>query len=383
MKVLYYIQNVSHKEGSWLSLSALIKYVIGHNVTPVIVAPYEINKDSVFVDYCSSNNIQCYYVPIFFPKLSIGRSGLGRWIRLWMYEVRFVPSKYRCARQLYKIVKKEKPDIIHTNVGVLREGLWVAKFCKIPHVWHLREYQDLDFSWDIYPSKRVYERLLRKSDAIVTITDNIRSYFNLTGVKYAYTVYNGIEANVVREIQMPKEKYFLVASRIYPEKGILEIINVFKKFYDTHTNYKLVIAGDCSHEYAKMLVDKFANEESIIFVGWKNQTDLETLMSHATALVVNSRFEGLGRMSVESILRGSLVIGKDVAGTKEIRQKVGGVLGYNNEHGLLTCMENVCNINEEQYRKLILEAQDKAKVLFSIEKNGEKIMNVYDLVLKS
>ncbi len=180
MKVLYYIQNVSHKEGSWLSLSALIKYVIGHNVTPVIVAPYEINKDSVFVDYCSSNNIQCYYVPIFFPKLSIGRSGLGRWIRLWMYEVRFVPSKYRCARQLYKIVKKEKPDIIHTNVGVLREGLWVAKFCKIPHVWHLREYQDLDFSWDIYPSKRVYERLLRKSDAIVTITDNIRSYFNLS-----------------------------------------------------------------------------------------------------------------------------------------------------------------------------------------------------------
>lgn len=382
MKVLYYIQNVSHKEGSWLSLSAMIKYMIGHNVTPVIVAPYEIKKDSVFVDYCSSNNIQCYYVPIFFPKLSIGRSGFGRWIRLWMYEMKFVPSKYRCARQLYQIVKKEKPDIVHTNVGVLREGLWVAKYCKIPHVWHLREYQDLDFSWDIYPSKRVYERLLRKSDVIVTITDNIRSYFNLTCDKNAYTVYNGIEVNVVSEIQIPKEKYFLIASRVYPEKGIREVINVFKKFYGSHVDYKLLIAGDCSNDYAKKLVEEFVKDESVVFLGWKNQEELALLMSNATALVVNSKFEGLGRMSVEAILRGCLVIGKDVAGTKEIRENVGGVCGYVDECGLLLCMENVISINEEQYRLMLMDAQDKAKAMFSVESNGEKVLKLYWSICK-
>ena len=45
----------------------------------------------------------------------------------------------------------ENPDIIHTNTGVIHEGLKVAKRLKIPHVWHLREYQDKDFNWEAFP----------------------------------------------------------------------------------------------------------------------------------------------------------------------------------------------------------------------------------------
>ena len=202
MKVLYYIHNVSHKEGSWLSLSAMIKYGLSHGISPVIVAPYNIKDDSIFKNFCAINSIPVYYVNVSFPKLSITATSIKGKVKLWCLSFRFLPYKINCAHQLYKIVKKERPDIIHTNVGVLREGLWVAKFLHIPHVWHLREYQDLDFSWTIYPSKSFYDKLLRRSDAIVTITDNIKSYFNLTGVKYAYTVYNGIEAKVLRKIRL-------------------------------------------------------------------------------------------------------------------------------------------------------------------------------------
>ena len=377
MKVLYYIQNLSHKEGSWLSLSALIKYMIGQNVSVIIVAPYEIQKDLVFVEFCSCNEIPVYYVNICFPKWSFCTTSIRGKFKLWYLSIRKIPYKLRCAYELYKIVKKESPRLIHTNVGVLREGFWVSKFMRIPHIWHLREYQDLDFLWNIYPNKRIYERLLKKSDAIITITESIKSHFDLNDLRNAYTIYNGISVDFVKNILLPKEKFFLIASRISPEKGIEDIIRLFLVFCKVHTDYQLIIVGDVSGHYAKKLISDSVKECNIQFIGWKEQLEIENLMKRATALIVNSRYEGLGRMTVEAILRGCIVVGRDIAGTQEIKEKVGGVFAYKNEMEFLSCLDFICKMSEESYRKQRVQAQFCAQKMFSVENSGEKILKIY------
>ena len=85
----------------------------------------------------------------------------------------------------------ENPDIIHTNTGVIHEGLKVAKRLKIPHVWHLREYQDKDFNWEAFPCFSAYCQMLRKS-YVITITNDIKAHFGLLDFPYSRTIYNGV-----------------------------------------------------------------------------------------------------------------------------------------------------------------------------------------------
>ena len=107
------------------------------------------------------------------------------------------------------IVREEKPDLIHTNVGVIQEGYFVAKFLRIPHVWHLREYQDKDFNLQVLPSLKTFRKMLQKSN-VITITEDIQKYFGLYNISTARNIYNGIlHQDEVRNIQ-PKENFFSV-----------------------------------------------------------------------------------------------------------------------------------------------------------------------------
>ena len=128
------------------------------------------------------------------------------------------------------MVIKIKPDIIHTNVGVIHEGFHVAKELGIPHVWHLREYQTKDFKYFIYPTFDRFVSYLRETN-VITITDDIKKHFGLTSLSTAHTIYNGIFFSNECIIQKSKENYFLMASRISPEKGHADAIKAFSNGY--------------------------------------------------------------------------------------------------------------------------------------------------------
>ena len=87
-------------------------------------------------------------------------------------------SSYKELKDMEDIVAEVKPDIIHTNVGVLQAGYRVAKKLGIPHIWHLREYQTKDFYWKIEPS---YEGFINKlhDSYVIAITRDILRYFHL------------------------------------------------------------------------------------------------------------------------------------------------------------------------------------------------------------
>ena len=118
-------------------------------------------------------------------------------------------------------------------------------------------------------------------------------------------------------------------------------------------------------------------KKNIKYVGWKDLPELELLMCKSTALIVNSQYEGLGRMTIEAIFRGSIVVGRNIAGTKEISEKVGAVLTYENDIEFLSCLEDVCDMNVGDYRDMVEEAQKKALNLFSVGVSGESILLLY------
>jgi glycosyltransferase involved in cell wall biosynthesis len=275
-----------------------------------------------------------------------------------------------------------KPDIIHTNVGVVHEGYKIAKKYKIPHCWHLREYQDKDFNLIIYPTKNSFVTKLKQS-CVITITHDIQKHFNLESYSNATTIYNGILPASCIACEPVKEKYFLCASRISPEKGHVEVINAFAKFCKHNSDYKLIIAGFGETFYIDELKN-LAKEKNCIdkieFTGYCE--NIYGLMKKATALIVASQYEGFGRMTAEASFCGCLAIGNNTGGTKEILEYTGGGILYSGEEELINSMSETINmLNSSAYSTKVLDAQKRAVERYSIEQNIEKIYHLYNFLI--
>lgn len=378
MKVLYILHSTV-MGGSTLSFFTMIKGLKDLGITPIVVIPANKKINPFFLK--EMEKIKLQYEKVYLcQSASLETNGFNLFIQRIKRLLLPLRKKYSyiCLKQL---VKKIKPDIIHTNTGVIHEGFTVARKLGIPHVWHLREYQELDFKLKIYPSFDFFCKLLKQSFTI-SITKGINEYFKLTHCGKAKIIYNGI-FDKDHVCYFPKEKYFLCASRISPEKGISDVILAFSDFQQEHNDYKLLIIGTGNKKYIETLryiADSSSCKNSVQFIGFVE--NVIPYMAKAKALVVASHNEGFGRMTAEACFCGSLVIGRNSAGTKEILEQTGGLF-FNNIAEIKKDMQIITEMPEEEYRNQALHAQNIAVQTYSIENNVNQVYSFYMHILKN
>ena len=221
-----------------------------------------------------------------------------------------------------------KPDIVHSNVGPMDFAAEVCRLRGIPHVWHLREYQDLDFKMKFYPSTEKFSEMIHGDwNRCIAITADIFRHFNLRLCDRV--IYDGVfdEGDIVSEGQKlikaeespeVQEKYFLYAARIEKAKGFDILARAFRKFAAENDGWKLVVAGRPCGFYAlrwKLFCHRTLPKGSVRFLGQSDR--VKELMRGAAATVVPSRYEAFGFTTAEAMLQGCTVIGRDTAGTRE------------------------------------------------------------------
>lgn len=363
--------------GATLSFLTMIKGLQDLGITPIVAVPANKRVNPLFSKEMSDSKI--HYEKVYLcQSVSLETNGIGLLIQNIKRLILPFRKKYSrlCLRRL---IRKINPDIIHTNTGVIHEGFTIAQELGIPHVWHLREFQDLDFKLAIYPSFDYFCKLLKDSYTI-SITKSICQHFKLTHCKRAQIIYNGIFSKE-QTYYLPKEKYFLCASRLSPEKGIADTIVAFADFVKIHSDFQLLIAGTGNEEYIeylKSVAEKKGCRNKVQFIGFiKN---VIPYMTKAKALIVASYNEGFGRMTAEACFCGSIVIGRNSAGTKEILEQTGGVL-FNNEIEMKKAMQMIVEMPEEEYRDKVLYAQNIAVQTFSIENNVSQVYSFYMHIL--
>ena len=375
MKILY-ITSTTELHGSTFSLLSLLDGVIANGDTPFVVVP---NTNGPLCKIFQKKSIQYFKIPLKFFCYPKPRPHGKIW---FLFDIKNVlKAEFKAERTLSRIISQVKPDLIHTNVGPIVTGHFVAKNHKIPHIWHIREYGDLDFNMKMFPGKNYFRRLLSK-DFSIFITKDLQQYNHLKNSDKSTVIYNGVCHISDATYNEKKEPYFLSASRVSPEKKIDEIIKAFSKFQKKHSNYKLKIFGDGSQDYLhelKTLCTNLDCTDAVCFEGFKQ--DIFSYMQKAKALIVASPAEGFGRMTAEANFAGCIVIGKNAGGTKEIISQSDGFL-YSNENELLEYMEKVAYMAENDYYAHISQSQQKAKELFSNEQYVQKVYHVYRNALK-
>ncbi|MBQ6253497.1 MAG: glycosyltransferase family 4 protein [Bacteroidales bacterium] len=294
--------------------------------------------------------------------------------------INLIRRKIKSYSDILRVVRVEHPNIIHTNVGTIHEGLAVAKRFKIPHIWHVREYQRKDSKWSPFPSLSYLKKKFKDSN-VVAISKGLICYYSLENNPRAIVIYNGISSETSENVIWPRDNHFISASRISEEKKIDDMIRAFSLFYADHRDYRLVIFGDGNDMYVNALKDltKQLNcEEGVEWRGYSN--NVMEYMRRATGLIVASYNEGFGRMTAEACIAGCLVIGRNSGGTKEIIEQTGGFL-FDSVEELYQDMVTLSKYTMNDYIRVSSSAQKVAINSFSIDNNVRSIMELYHNII--
>lgn len=378
IKALYISHESYEVAGSTLSLVNHL-HALRDDVDPLLVLP----ADGPAADYLRSKDYEVLIVPF---KLNISPSRL-----VWLKRLpRTIRDTYvnTCACQIIApIIIERSIQLIHTNSSVTLFGHQLAQHIQrchhrhIPHVWHLREFQDLDFGFTPFCGWQRLRYYINQSDAVIAITRSILNHFRLSEEVNAYVVNDAVCS--VKDITVQhKEKNLVFCGKLIPEKGAELALDIFLEVLNSHPDYSMTYLGRPEDPaYLQRLKDKAKNcgvAFKVKFLGF--QDDVKSIIEHAAVLLMCSNNEAQGRVTVEAMFFGTPVVALAAGGTLEIiDNEKNGLLFTNIHEGAV----QVCRLldNPILCQTLVANAQQTARSRFSEEQYGYRLLNIYHTIL--
>ena len=294
--------------------------------------------------------------------------------------------------KIRKLVKILKPDIIHTNTSVVSLGRIVARWTHIPHIQHIREYGDKNFSITYFPSWRIVHYFIKKNNSYtICITQDIKNHHGLKDLEHAVVIYDGTHPFTPSMPHGSSLRYFLYAGRIEYGKGLDLLLESYACYTrEVEDPIPLKVAGSVANlEYDKRIKHYIAEKhitKLVSFLG--NVSQIEALMQNAKALIIPSRSEGFGLCMPEAMFNGCLCIGFGVGGTKEQMDNgmkhTGGeiALSYQTTEELTKLLVKVHQSSDDHWAAIKKRAFNTVNALYTHEKCAEAVLNIYHKIVQ-
>lgn len=387
IKVIYILNSSTLFGGANKSFLAMLQLLCRRGVEPLVVTP---DTDGIY-KYLGDNGVRTlslnYRMQVYPPVHSIVD------VVLWLPRLcgRLLLN-HQAARRLAQVCRDWNADLVHTNVSVINIGYMAAKYVGIPHVWHIREYGDLDFAFHyIWNKRQQHARYRRPKSYTICITKDIQRYNNLSGCDASKVIYNGIISGDTEPALCRKNKYFLYVGRLEPAKGIADLIAAYAEYRHKVANpLPLFIAGDTDDkQYKSFLRSQVEHLEIQPYLNFLGMCDnVNSLYAEALAVVVPSVHEGFGRVVAEAMNMGCPVIVHDVAGISEQlengRALTGNEIGfgYTTHEQLVSLLVRLTNEENVNLEKIAADALNTVRQLYTSEKNAESVYLFYQNILE-
>lgn len=290
---------------------------------------------------------------------------------------------FTSIKKLERLIQDKEISIVHVNSLSSYVGIIAGKHNNCNIVLHIREFMEEDHGLKInylYNDKKI----VNYSTKIITISNSVYDKFSkIYNKDKMKMIYNGIKVEdfiFEKEILNNKNVNISIIGRIEEGKGQLELIeaiNILKR--KNITNLLIRIIGDNTSKYAMELVEKVKKyniDEYVEFISPTN--DIQRYYRDSDIVVVCSRNEAFGRVSIEAMLSSCLVIGANTAGTRElVNNKFGLLYQQGNYMDLADKIEFAIN-NKKEVNEIIIQARKNAREKYNSIKNAENINDLYN-----
>ncbi len=245
------------------------------------------------------------------------------------------------------------------------------------HVLWLHNEMSHEVSEKFARTRRTLE-LAPRFDSVVSVSESVRAA-NSDYMRSAFgvdpslsrTVHNPIDAESIRrsaeepaELPWRGSPRLLVLARLSVEKGHDRVLRAFKSMGEKYPEAHLVLAGDGPlRERLTTLIEELGLEDSVTMLG--HVSNPQPLVASADALLLLSRWEGLGLVLLEAMVHGVPVVATEIPGPASLLSRWGGTLVSDSDEGVREALEMALagslqkvDFDAELYRAIALAELD-------------------------
>ncbi|MCB9170788.1 MAG: glycosyltransferase family 4 protein [Flavobacteriales bacterium] len=315
---------------------------------------------------------------------------IGQW---WRYH-RAARARAQRNRALLPVLadqtKAWDTDIVHANSSVVGVAADLSSEVLRPLVWHIRELPERHYFLHLDEGRGGYGRALRNADRLIAISEAVKAdiLHYTRPVRPIAVIYNGVlhRARYGELRRMAPARWsstvpfiFAMVGLIHPSKGQLQAVDALAEVCRSGIDARMVIAGEGRDDALRQRITELGLEDRVELAGFV--TDPYAVFEYAHALLMCSRNEAMGRVTVEAMAAGLPVIGHASGGTPElITDRTTGMLYTDGTGELAECMRLLAT-DPDQARKLGEQASLAAEERFSIEHYADEVLKVYHEVL--
>lgn len=263
---------------------------------------------------------------------------------------------------LIKLIKQQKPDIVHTETpkaGLL--GMLAAWFCRVNvrihtvaglplmvekgvKLWLLKIIEKITYAaatnvWPNSPSLKNYILQHRFCSPKKLTVIGKGSSNGIDTKRFCVTTINPVELSSIKKSISydDQNKYLLFVGRMVLDKGIVELVHAFTKIQQQNPSLRLILAGQFEKSLdplPKDIEDAIHHHPAIIHIDWTNKVEYYMALSHF--FVFPSYREGFPNVLLEAALMKLPILCSKIYGNVDIveHQKTGLLFESHDENAL-------------------------------------------------
>ena len=319
---------------------------------------------------------------------------------------------FTSAFATYRIIKKERPDIVHLNTSGLLGSALGARLANVPVVWHVRE--PLNDGYFGIRKKLIAHYIHFFSDIIISICKSDAKRLIASKklrIIYDFVDFKEFNRNIRgdafrKEFKIgPKDKSVGMFGGITSVKGTMIFVKAAEIVYDKNRNVKFFIFGPKDikksgkslkakykaikklifrkEDYISKVMSYVSNsnaKNNIYFCG--NRTDIPEMMAGLDFIVFPSTVPHSALPLMEAGAMAKPVVASNLGGQDEL--VVDGITGIlvppNDPEALAVAIIQILE-DEGLVKRFGENGYRRAKELFNADKNGLETVRIYDEVL--
>lgn len=309
-------------------------------------------------------------------------------------------------------IGREKLDLFHSPANIIPlgyNGKSVVTLHDLAIYIHPDWFPANFMSRQIFSTKVLVPKSLRKADRIIAVSDNtkqdIMKRFKIAAKKIS-VVYEGVmtekeSANKEDEIPTKKElqerfkikgDYILFLGTIEPRKNISALIKAYhgllsrnriRKQQSDEEFPQLVLAGGRGWKYKEVFktIKSLKLEKEVAYLDYVDHKDKIGLMQNAVCFAFPSLYEGFGLPILEAMSLGTPVVSSNISSIPEVAGQAAILVNPNSVTDLVQALEKVVGDKKIQ-AEMAQKGKEQAKK-FSWQKAAEETLAIYTDVLKN
>ncbi len=382
---------VSHSAGlggAERSLLELVKMLASMNIQCSVILPYKgalsreltnLGIDVVTVPFAwwmgSNSSITSHTIRGLFVRSSVASRAIRSFLNLLTFPI------------LVSHIKLRQCDVVYTNTMTVCVGAFAAWLIRRPHVWDIREFGAEDFGLVFDLGEQMSLNLMnRLSSAIVVNSQAVASKFiprfgsKKVRLIYPCVVAQSQESNGKMLPALTKGAGIrcVIVGSLQKAKGQEDAVLAAAELRRLGIDVTLWIVGptlDRNYEkhLRRLVVD--LQLDNIKFLGPMENT--LSVVSQADIVLMCSRSEAFGRVTLEGMLAGKPVIGTRAGGTLElIREGFNGLLYIPGDYHDLARKIIYLHENPSEARRMGRDGEAWARANFSRARYAKEVVSV-------